>query len=98
MKTRFMGLVVCLIVVLMSSSLSAQVLYGPSTQGRRSPEAMKAAAAVPKPEYDPKDFSGVWWGRANSLLMKNTVPPFTPEGQKRFNANKPSAGPRGVPP
>jgi len=59
---------------------------------------MKAAAAAPKPAYDPKDFSGVWWGRNNSLLMKNPMPGFTPEGKKAFDANKPSAGPRAVVP
>src|SRR5439155_24115941 len=100
MRVRFLGLVVVLFVVstLCASAFAQGVIYGPSTQGRRSPEAMKAAAAAPKPAYDPKDFSGVWWGRGNSLAMKNPIPPFTPEGQARFNANKPSAGPRAVVP
>lgn len=95
MRIRFISLI---LVLVFCSSASAQVVYGPSTQGRRSPDAMKAAAAAPKPAYDPHDFSGVWWGRGNSFLMGNPVPPMTPAGQKMFNANKPSSGPRAVVP
>jgi hypothetical protein len=100
MKVRMLNLVVVVVALfaLSSAAFAQGVIYGPSTQGRRSPEAMKAAAAAPKPAYDPKDFSGVWWGRNNSLLMKNPLPGFTPEGKKAFDANKPSAGPRAVVP
>jgi hypothetical protein len=55
-------------------------IYGPSTEGHRPPQSMKAAAAAPKPAYDPHDFSGVWWGRGNSVLMGNPVPDLTPAG------------------
>jgi hypothetical protein len=99
MRVRCLSFVTVLIVLsVLCSSAAAQVIYGPSTQGRRSPEAMKAAANAPKPAYDPKDFSGVWWGRGNSLLMKNPMPALTPEGKKMFDANKPSSGPRAVVP
>ena len=40
--------------------------------------------------FDPKDLSGVWRGSLYGYGLK--VPPFTPEGQKRFEANKPSYG------
>jgi hypothetical protein len=73
-------------------------IYGPSTEGHRSPQAMKAAAAAPKPTYDPHDISGVWWGRGNSILMGNPIPDLTPAGKAVFDMNKPAAGPRGVPP
>jgi len=99
MRVRFLSLVVVLIAGSLFSSVFAQgVIYGPSTQGRRSPEAMKAAAAAPKPAYDPKDFSGIWWSRGNSLLMKNPMPALTPDGKKAFDLNKPSSGPRAVVP
>jgi hypothetical protein len=51
MRARFLSLVVVLLVVsaLCASAFAQGVIYGPSTQGRRSPEAMKAAAAAPKP-------------------------------------------------
>lgn len=73
-------------------------IYGPSTEGHRPPDSMKAAAAAAKPSYDPHDFSGVWWGRMNSVLMGNPVPELTPAGKAAFDMNKPAAGPRGVPP
>ncbi len=99
MKIRFMSLVIFLMALsAFSSPAAAQVIYGPSTQGRRSPEAVKAAAAAPKPAYDPHDLTGVWWGRGNSLLMGNPVPPLTPFGKQMFDANKPSNGPRAVVP
>ncbi len=109
MRTRFMTLVFALAVGLavalaLGSPASAQIC-GPSSQGRRSAQAMKAAAAAPKPAYDPHDLSGVWWGGENattpttwSILMGNPVPEMTPLGQKMFEANLPSGGPRAVPP
>lgn len=77
---------------------AAVPIYGPSTEGHRPPQSMKAAAAAPKPAYDPHDLSGVWWGRMNSVLMGNPVPDLTPAGKAAFDMNKPAAGPRGVPP
>ena len=83
---------------------SAQI-YGPSSQGKRSAQANKAAAAAPKPAYDPHDLSGVWWGGESattpttwSILMGNPVPEMTPLGKKMFEQNLPSEGPRAVPP
>jgi hypothetical protein len=110
MRTRLLinvGLIIGAALATSSIALAQQAgyppppvipIYGPSTEGHRSPPSMKAAAAAPKPAYDPKDLSGVWWGRGNSILMGNDVPPLTPEGQKAFDMNKPAAGPRGVPP
>ncbi len=72
-------------------------IYGPSTVGSRSPQAKKAAAAAPKPAYDPRDLSGVWWARGNSLLMGNPVPDMTPLGLKMLDTHKPYTGPRSVP-
>src|ERR1700723_4105482 len=44
-------------------------IYGPSTEGKRSPQAMKAVEAAPKPKYEAHDLSGVWWARGNDILM-----------------------------
>src|SRR5579862_7866314 len=82
--------------LLLALSASAQV-YGPSTEGRRSAADMKAAAAAPKPAYDPRDLSGVWYGRG-SILNGGSWPAFTAAGKKLFDANKPSYGPRAVAP
>jgi len=40
--------------------------------------------------FDPHDLSGVWWGYLYGYAK--AVPPMTPEGQKRFDANKPAYG------
>lgn len=83
------------VTLLLSLSASAQV-YGPSTEGHRSPQSMKAANAAPKPAYDPRDLSGVWWGRGNSILNTGPWPNFTDHGRELFQANKPSFGPTAV--
>jgi len=54
-----------------------------------------AANSVP---HDPRDLSGVWTRTSPLLTLSQTRPPFTPLGQKLFDANKPSYGPRAVPP
>ena len=84
--------------LLFSSSLFAQTIYySPSSGGGRTKEALAAAAADPRPAtYDKHDLSGIWYGGKNPRVFSRTPPPFTPEGKKRFDANKPSFGPRAV--
>jgi hypothetical protein len=104
MRTRFRSVILIAAAVLsIGSSAFAQTpgivpVYGPSTEGHRAPKSMKAAAAAPKPSYDPKDFSGVWWGGVDNLLKVNPAPEMTPAGKAAFDANKPAGGPRGVAP
>ena len=57
-----------------------------------------ANAAAPSPPHDPKDLSGIWTKTWRTLALSAEVPPMTPEGQAKFNANKPSYGPRAIPP
>ena len=79
-----------------SSAAYSQVYYSPSSQGKRTKAADAAAKAAPRPAtFDKHDLSGVWYGR-NPRVFSPKAPPFTPEGQARFNANKPSFGPRAV--
>jgi hypothetical protein len=104
MRTYFMGPVFVLVAALVLGSPALAQIYPPSSEGHRAQQALKAAAAAPKPTYDPHDLSGVWWGlnsaipSEGTILMGNPAPEMTPLGQQRFNANKPSAGPRGVAP
>ena len=43
------------------------------------------------------DLSGIW--SFNGLrTLSNQTPPMTAAGQRKFNANKPSYGPRAIPP
>ena len=54
-------------------------------------------APPPGPPHDQHDLSGIWLGRAAGAL-NNPAPSFTPTGKAAFDANKPSFGPRAVPP
>jgi hypothetical protein len=52
--------------------------------------------------FSPRDFSGIWdlsqGSRGISRRPGEDMPPMTPLGQKQLEANKPSYGPRAVPP
>jgi hypothetical protein len=41
--------------------------------------------------FDPRDLSGIWTIRGHRSISAN-VPPMTPEGEARLNANKPTRG------
>jgi len=101
MRIRFMGVAVALAVLSISSiALAQEPLPPPSSQGTRSPAARKAEADARKNmprTYDKHDLSGVWYGRT-SILMGNPVPEMTPAAKAVFDTNKPSSGPRAVPP
>ena len=101
MRIRFMDVAVALAIVSISSiALAQEPLPPPSSQGTRSPAARKAEADARKNlprTYDKHDFSGVWYGRT-SILMGNPVPEMTPAAKAVFDTNKPSSGPRAVPP
>jgi hypothetical protein len=108
MRNRLLTTVALAAALALSSPAFAQVYYGPSSQGKRTKEAEAAAAAAPKPTYDPHDISGVWWGRGNSFFMGKPVgrydaptilpPPLTAWGEEQFKAHKPSSGPHAVEP
>ena len=82
MRTGFRSLTPVFMAVLVLCSPALAQIHGPSTEGARSPEARKAAAAAPKSAYDPHDVSGVWWGRGNDVLMGNPVPSIHAAGAK----------------
>src|SRR5579864_1920221 len=49
--------------------------------------------AAPSPPHDPHDLTGIWnLGFGQDLSLTTEPPPMTPEGQKKFDANKPSYG------
>jgi len=49
--------------------------------------------AAPSPPHDPHDLTGVWnLAGGTDLSLSRTPPALTPEGQKKFDANKPSYG------
>ena len=51
------------------------------------------AAAAPSPPHDPHDLTGIWnLAGGTDLSLSPTPPPLTPEGQRKFDLNKPSYG------
>jgi hypothetical protein len=98
MSDRYVSSLLLFAAALLLSLPSFAQVYGPSTEGHRSPQTSKLAAAAPKPAYDPHDLTGVWWGRGNNSLMGNPVPSFTAEGQKMFALNRPTGGPNALVP
>jgi hypothetical protein len=48
--------------------------------------------------FNPHDFSGVWLLKTPFAGISNQPPPLTAWGQGKYDANKPSYGPKGVPP
>src|SRR5437899_12543934 len=98
MRNRYLILGIYLMAALVfSSSAFAQLYYSPSSGGGRTKAADAAAKADPRPAtYDKHDLSGIWYGGKNPRVFSRTPPPFTPEGKKLFDANKPSFGPRAV--
>jgi hypothetical protein len=73
----------------------AQAPAGGGRGGRGRGANAAAAASIP---HDPRDLSGVWTKTWRTLALSQTPPMFTPLGKQLFDANKPSYGPRLVPP
>ena len=82
-------LLICGVAVIGGSAAYAQ-------GGQRAGGAR--AAATPGPPHDPHDLAAVWRATFRTLTFSNETPPMTALGKERFNANKPSYGPRAVPP
>jgi hypothetical protein len=87
---RAVGFLITAIVL--PGALAGAAQRGGQRGGQRS------ANAEPSPPHDPHDLSGIWVRRGGVLTLSNDLPPFTPEGKKRFDSNKPSYGPRAIPP
>ena len=89
-------------VLLLVPTLFAQGRGGESS---RAPRVLDREKPMDKP-YDPHDLAGIWtrnssvkgYGGGGTCYdcgdrgFSNEVPPFTPQGQKMFEANKPSYG------
>jgi hypothetical protein len=56
----------------------------------------RGGGPAPGPPHDPRDLSGIWMG--GSATFPDSVLKFTPAGKQAFDANKPSFGPRAIPP
>jgi hypothetical protein len=102
MRCRLFSAPFAVVATLLLSSAAFAQVYGPASQGQRSPNDRKIAAAAPKPAYDPHDLSGVWYGTTAgndvNLMTGLTWPNYTDNGKKIYQTHKPSAGADGVAP
>ena len=99
MRKWFTISIVALAALLVVSSLTFAQAPPPGA-GARGQRGGGRGNAPPAPSvpHDPKDLSGVWMKGFRTLALSDTPPPFTPLGKKLFDANKPSYGPRAIPP
>jgi hypothetical protein len=86
---------IALAVLFTAISLCPSKSYAQRGGGQRG---QRGANAEPSPPHDPHDLSGIWVRRGGTLTVSDTPPAFTPDGKKRFDANKPSYGPRAIAP
>jgi hypothetical protein len=96
-RTRRIVSAVAAIVVL--SAVAGFGQQRPSTTAQGAPSAVEGRgreAPPPGPPHNPRDLSGIWLGRA--ATFSDGVLSFTSAGKAAFDANKPSFGPRAVPP
>ena len=99
MRNRLLTFVIFVAAGSVVSSPALAQIYFPAASGGRSPEAKAAAAAAPKPQYDPHDISGIWirtrtgaqrGGPIDTLMGGASAPPMTAWGKEQFTAHKPS--------
>lgn len=55
--------------------------------------------SVPKPQtgFSPRDLSGIWMERQNTITFSSEEPPLLPWAEEKYKSVKPGYGPRGTP-
>ncbi len=86
MRIRFVNVIPVLVSVLVFSSAAIAETGPPLGQQQGSP--------VTAGQFDPRDFSGIWERQEGDRGLSRAVPPMTPEGQARLDANIPARGTR----
>src|SRR5947209_7404406 len=96
MRYGFKWVVFVVLCIVGPSTLFAQ-RGGAGFSGRGNRQQQQVSTEA----FDAHDFNGIWWrtgGTREYNTQKGGEPELTPEGKKRFEANKPGYGPRAVPP
>src|SRR5437870_6004075 len=78
--------------------LTLLLVFSSVALAQRGQRSGATANPVPAPPHDPHDLSGVWTKTWRTLTLSEDVPPMTSWGKAQFDSNKPSYGPRAVPP
>lgn len=87
MRSRFVNVIPVLVSVLVCSSAAMADTGPPSGQ-------QQGSAGTATGQFDPGDFSGIWVRQEGDRGLSRDVPPMTPEGQARLDANIPARGTR----
>jgi hypothetical protein len=75
------------------------VALAQETSRRRDRSRVENAQVEKKQPFNPRDLSGVWRLESKVFItVENPMPPMTAWGKAKFDANRPSYGPRAVPP
>lgn len=92
MRYGFKSLIIAFVLILVVSS----VALAQAPAGQRGGRGNAAAAAPDTRPFDAHDLSGFWFRNGGDRSIRGSkmsdVPPMTPEGEKRFNANSPARG------
>jgi hypothetical protein len=84
-----------LLARLLACAFAASLALSRPALAQTAPKSAPPAASKSQP-FDPHDLSGVW--DHEGRIPGDPAPPMTAWGQEKFNATKPSFGPRMVPP
>jgi hypothetical protein len=95
MQRTFVGVGLVFASLFFFSPVTRAQTTRPGTQGAGSSAADSTAKAQP---FDPHNLSGVWLLKTPYAGISNQVPPLTDWGKTKYDANKPSYGPKAVPP
>ncbi len=87
----------CLVVASLALAFSSLSFAQNAEQGAARTRKPADQAASNQP-FDAHNLTAVWLLRTPFAGISNMPPPLTAWGQAKFNANKPSYGPRAVPP
>jgi hypothetical protein len=85
------------LLALLAAAVSLSSAQVPSISPAGSFAEGKRPANTTSVPHDPHDLSGVWRWTGRVLTFSTEPPPMTAWGTARYDANKPSYGPRAVP-
>ena len=88
-----------LVVIPLSVFCFLSIALAQDASGRSDQSGAGNAPAQTNQPFNPRDLSGVWrLPNTVPVTLENPMPPMTAWGKAKFDANRPSYGPRAVPP
>jgi len=88
-SVRFRGKWIQAGLTLIAVSVFAQALFAQSSPTRSVPKSQAG--------FSPRDLTGVWMERQNTITFRSQEPPFQPWAEEKYKSVKPGYGPRATP-